>query len=206
MTGRCSNSARMIGWLACLFSASSLYGTAVEARNIETQGIIAGENVIVFDDGFWRFADDSGQRCTIIAHVGELCALPSSWARFPQTDPKSLQPKFVRESIEGFVTSLTPVVGPVGNELVNRRVSELADFDGGEPTILQKQTVQLGDFQGQRIVYAHNARVVAFSVFNQNGRILIFQTQRHGFTLFHKDHQAAHEDLINMVTLEDFDG
>jgi len=181
-------------------------GATTHARELILQGTVENQQVLMFDDGFWRFTDSGGERCTKVAFVGKLCALPSSWAPFPQTDTKALRPRFVREAFEGLVTSLTPVDRPVEVDTVNRTLNRLADFDGEAPTLVQKNSAQMGDFEGQQIVYAHRDRVVAFSIFDQNGRVLIFETQRSGFTLFHKDHQTAHADLINAVVLEAFDG
>ncbi|WP_147105296.1 hypothetical protein [Tateyamaria sp. syn59] len=190
-----------------LLSLSLLFtGATTQARELMLQDTVQDQKVLIFDDGFWRFSDSGGKRCTKVAFVGELCALPSSWAPFPQADTKALRPRFVRAAFEGFVTSLTPVDGPVEADSVNRTLTDLADFDGEAPTVLQKKSARLGELQGQQIVYAHGNRVVAFSVFDQNGRILFFQSQRRGFTLFHKDHETAHQDLINAVVLEAFDG
>ncbi|MEP6020238.1 MAG: hypothetical protein ABJ251_17315 [Paracoccaceae bacterium] len=193
-------SARML-----LFSALLLTGTATEARDLMFQGVVGDQELLIFDDGFWRFSDSSGERCTKVTHVGELCALPSSWAPFPQPDPKALRPRFVRGSFEGFVTSLTPSVGPIEGQSVTSTLTALADFNNGAPTVLQKEKVQLSDFQGQQVVYVQGDRIVVFSIFDQNGRVLIFKTERSGFTLFHNDHQTAHEELINAVRLEVFD-
>ncbi len=195
-------SARMLLSLALL-----LAGSAAGARDLMFQGNVKDQEVLIFDDGFWRFSDSGGERCTTVASVGELCAMPSSWAPFPQSDTKALRPRFVRGAFEGFVTSLTPIVGPVGNQSVNRTLTDLADFEGGDaPTLLTENDTQLGDFEGEQIVYLHGDRIVVFSIFDQNGRVLIFQTQRRGFTLFHKDHQTAHANLIDAVVLEAFDG
>ncbi|WP_415920595.1 hypothetical protein [Tateyamaria sp. SN6-1] len=194
--------ARLIALSTILAMASTL----ADARSLVSEAEVAGERILIFDDGFWRYSDDQGERCTAIAHVGELCALPSSWAPFPQTDTKALRPVFVRDTIEGFVTSLTPIGEPIGSASLNRAISELADISGTAPTLLQEQPIQLGEFTGTRIVYNVLARVIAFSIVDQNGRLLIFKTQRNGFTLFHRDHQTAHEDLMNKVNLEAFDG
>ena len=187
------------------FSLVSL-GTASVAREVVWKGNVDGKDVVMFDGGFWRFDDSGGARCTKIAHVGDLCALPASWAPFPQTNAKALRPRFFREGFEGFVTSLTPTRGPIEARSINLTLSEIASVAGGPPTVLQKGSARLDDLDGQQIVYVHLDRVMAFSIFDQNGRILIFYTETSGFTLFHKDHQTAHQDLINSVELEKFDG
>jgi hypothetical protein len=133
--------------------------------------------VVLLENGLWRYADAAGPRCTDIAHVGVFCAIPSDWAPLPGDPDRITQDQVVR-LIQGRVT------GPDG-------------------AMMGQQQGTVSSAAGRELITTPfiAADTVLISLTEVNGRVVIAETREYGTTLVNRRHRAAHEAFLDGLTL-----
>ncbi len=177
-------------------------GTA-QARSQIGTGVLNGEPIILYDDGFWRYGDDAGIICTPVAQVGDICAVPSDWAYFPWLYPDPYQrPVFVRDdrfSAEANALTGTESLKPVAAFMLNRTMHNGLKGVPSRPTVStwngqQAQTVSFNKQNGQ-------VKIFTFASFGD--RVVIAETTETGTTLNTREHKAVHANFLASIRLSE---
>ena len=177
------------------------------ARELIAEVQVDGKEVLIFDDGFWRYSDDVGEICTLTGKHGAVCALPSKWSRLPDLDaqrhglPEFVQGEFFAEfRVLQHWGSGTISLGDVSAYIRNQTT-----YDGLKGSVLLNSTGKIGDLEGGHVVVSTGRKgVFAFTFVNQNGRYLIAQTRDQGSSIYHSEHRQAHQSFIDAMRPEPF--
>jgi len=194
---------RVFAWVAL---AMLVLTTPATSRELLGQAPLGGETVLIFNDGYWRFSDADGERCTPVAFVGEVCALPSVWAPVPAPLANSIRPEFVQETeFLSKVTSLTQISDdrPITLADVRRFIQNQSMNGPLRGTFHRPEPGEIDGFVGQTIpVTLVNGGVVLFTVAFQKDRAIIALTSRPDSTLVTNDLRDAHAQFLAAIRLE----
>ena len=194
---------RVLAW----FALATLVLTApANSRELLAEAPLGTETVLIFNDGFWRFSDAEGERCTPVAFVGEVCALPSIWAPVPVPLANRTRPEFVQGTdFLSKVTSLTPLSDdrPITLSDIRAFIQNQAMNGPLRGTFHRPEPGEIDGFVGQTIpVTRANGGVVLFTVVFQKDRAIIARTSRPDSTLVTNDLRDAHAQFLAAIKLE----
>ena len=199
--GWCSRVALAVVAL-CTFSTSVLAQDRQEVDRVRSGDL----EVILYDDGFWRYTDAETPVCHEIPEVGLFCATPNVWAEFParQTDLHKRRPQFVSgDDFWAQANALVPISSEkLAEEDVEAFIRNRVYLRNGlRPNIVVSDRFDANGSSWQRIVFEAEGKVKAFSLTAMNQGFVIVETHERKTTLFGSEHKKLHLSFIESLEL-----
>lgn len=163
-----------------------------------------GEEIVLFDDGLWRFSDRNGERCTDIPDIGKFCALPSKWSRLPQLLGQ-FRPTFMGGN--QFSGEFYGVFAPDGYKpsaaSVERMIARRTTTSGGlQGSRSRAEYLSVNGAEWHTTAVSVDGYIKVFSVLSLPDRFIIAETGAYDATLYHSDHKAAHVAFLAAIELD----
>lgn len=195
-----SSAAVLVGFASASMAGSNGF---VDREEIG-RGEVAGETVVLYDDGFWRHADSGGERCTPLPFIGSFCALPSEWARFPQQIAE-YSPTFVSgTNLPGEVYGMFNLDGGRASlDSLNRYIATRTLHNGLQGARSRVEIISVNGRDWRTFSASVGGTLKLFSILDQHSRIVVAETAAWNTTFLHKDHKQEHTVFLAAIELDD---
>ncbi len=164
--------------------------------------------VVLFDDGYWRYADDHVDNCWDIAFVGKFCATPNEWTIVPRHPAKVRQtrPEFTdNNNTLAQATSLTETREnrTLPDEAIGRHLTRrITGDDGLRMSLMSQRAVQIDGRNWDRLAFGTD-HVKLFSVTRISPqRVVIVETSQFGTGLLWDEHTEKHNGFLKNLELD----
>ncbi|MEM8592727.1 MAG: hypothetical protein AAGF13_09405 [Pseudomonadota bacterium] len=187
-----------------MFGAAAFFAILAAQAHAEQHaltGTAEGEGIILSADGTWRYDDAGGECCIEFPSAATYCGLPSEWSVFPEI--LGGRPTVISaDGIRGAVHSLSPLLGPITVENLNRFLStRVRAVQETSPMQHRPENVEINGRMWNRIAATGTAGQF-FSIYDENGRVFVVETYEPGTTILSTRHKTLHQALIEGLELE----
>lgn len=166
------------------------------------RALLGSDEIVVYNDGFWRYADPEKSRCEPIPGVGRFCGTNTPWTIHPNNANgrwEKLFPLFaaapeVRGQAYGMLalSSEFPItLGDVQARILNKSISR----EGLRGLLIEQDTFVINGQTWTRFVFQNNG-VLAVSFTAVPSGFILTETHEDGTTLFRPRHDELHRSLI----------